>query len=104
MGVNRLYIGEGVTMKGEISVPDTLVACGSLEGDVTVGNLIVGETGVIKGRITVAENAEISGKVSLEAIRMKRALNTSRSDCDDRVQTLYGIRRSDKRSGRSLYG
>ena len=88
-------------MKGEISVPDTLVACGSLEGDVTVGNLIVGETGVIKGRITVAENAEISG---LEAIRMKRALNTSRSDCDDRVQTLYGIRRSDKRSGRSLYG
>ncbi len=60
---NRLYIGEGVTIKGEISVPDTLVVCGVLEGDVTVGNLIVGETGVIKGRITVAENAEISGKV-----------------------------------------
>src|SRR5271156_5236372 len=60
---NRLYIGEGVTIKGEISVPDTLVVCGSLEGDVTVGNLVVGETGAIKGRITVAENAEISGKV-----------------------------------------
>jgi cytoskeletal protein CcmA (bactofilin family) len=60
---NRLYIGEGVTIKGEISVPDTLVVCGVLEGDVTVGNLIVGETGSIKGRITVAENAEISGKV-----------------------------------------
>jgi len=60
---NRLYIGEGVTIKGEISVPDTLVVCGVLEGDVTVGNLIVGETGAIKGRITVAENAEISGKV-----------------------------------------
>jgi len=30
---------------------------------VAVGNLIVGETGAIKGRITVAENAEISGKV-----------------------------------------
>jgi cytoskeletal protein CcmA (bactofilin family) len=51
---NRLYIGEGVTIKGEISVPDTLVVCGVLEGD---------ETGEIKGRITVAENAEISGKV-----------------------------------------
>jgi cytoskeletal protein CcmA (bactofilin family) len=60
---NRLYIGEGVTIKGEISVPDTLVVCGVLEGDVTVGNLVVGETGAIKGRITVAENAEISGKV-----------------------------------------
>src|SRR5580658_7849518 len=60
---NRLYIGEGVTIKGEISVPDTLVVCGSLEGDVTVGNLVVGESGVIKGRIVVAQNAEISGKV-----------------------------------------
>jgi cytoskeletal protein CcmA (bactofilin family) len=60
---SRLYVGEGVTIKGEISVPDTLVVCGTLEGDVTVGNLIVGETGVIKGRIVVAQNAEISGKV-----------------------------------------
>jgi len=60
---NRLYIGEGVTIKGEISVPDTLVVCGVLEGDVSVGNLVVGQTGAIKGRITVAENAEISGKV-----------------------------------------
>lgn len=60
---NRLYIGEGVAIKGEISVPDTLVVCGAVEGDVTVGNLVVGQTGAIKGRITVAENAEISGKV-----------------------------------------
>ena len=60
---SRLYIGEGVTIKGEISVPDTLVVCGSVEGDVSVGNLVVGETGVIKGRTVVAQNAEISGKV-----------------------------------------
>jgi cytoskeletal protein CcmA (bactofilin family) len=60
---NRLYIGEGVSIKGEVSVPDTLVVCGSVEGDVSVGNLVVGETGAIKGRITVSENAEISGKV-----------------------------------------
>ena len=60
---NRLYIGDGVTIKGEVTVPDTLVVCGVVEGDVAVGNLIVGETGAIKGRITVAENAEISGKV-----------------------------------------
>jgi cytoskeletal protein CcmA (bactofilin family) len=60
---SRLYIGEGVTIKGEINVPDTLVVCGSVEGDVSVGNLVVGETGIIKGRIIVAQNAEISGKV-----------------------------------------
>jgi cytoskeletal protein CcmA (bactofilin family) len=60
---SRLYIGEGVTIKGEVTVPDTLVVCGTLEGDVSVGNLVVGETGIIKGRIIVAQNAEISGKV-----------------------------------------
>jgi cytoskeletal protein CcmA (bactofilin family) len=60
---SRLYIGEGVTIKGEIAVPDTMVVCGTVEGDVSVGNLVVGETGVIKGRIVVAQNAEISGKV-----------------------------------------
>jgi cytoskeletal protein CcmA (bactofilin family) len=60
---SRLYIGEGVTIKGEITVPDTLVVCGTVEGDVSVGNLVVGETGIIKGRTIVAQNAEISGKV-----------------------------------------
>src|ERR1700735_380697 len=62
-GASKLYIGEGVTIKGEISVPDTLVVYGTLEGDVSAGNLVVGETGVIKGRVVVAQNAEISGKV-----------------------------------------
>jgi cytoskeletal protein CcmA (bactofilin family) len=47
------------------------VVCGVLEGDVTVGNLIVGETGANKGRIIVAENAEISGKV-FEKLDVKR--------------------------------
>jgi cytoskeletal protein CcmA (bactofilin family) len=60
---NRLYIGEGVTVRGEITVPDTLVVYGALEGDISAGNLIVGETGAVKGRITVAENAEICGRV-----------------------------------------
>ena len=51
-----------MTIKGEISVPDTLVVCGSVQGDVWVGNLVVGEP-AIEGRIIVAQNAEISGKV-----------------------------------------
>jgi cytoskeletal protein CcmA (bactofilin family) len=60
---NILFVGEMVTIKGEIAVPDTLVVCGMVEGDVSVGNLVVRETGVIKGRIVVAQNAEIFGKV-----------------------------------------
>ena len=69
----RLFIGEGVTIKGEIAVPDTLVVCGVIEGDVSAGNLLVCETGVIRGRIVVAENAEIFGKV-FEKFDVKRLL------------------------------
>jgi cytoskeletal protein CcmA (bactofilin family) len=58
-----LYVGEGVTIKGDITVADTLIVCGLVDGNVSTGNLIVGETGVIKGRIVVAQNAEISGRV-----------------------------------------
>lgn len=60
---NQLHIGEGVAIKGEITVPDMLVVCGVVEGDISVRNLMVGETGSIKGRISVGENAEICGKV-----------------------------------------
>lgn len=79
---NRLYIGEGVTIKGEIAVPDTLIVCGTVQGDVSAENLIVGETGVIKGRVVVAQNAEISGKV-LDKLDVKCLLilrSTSRVD------------------------
>jgi len=34
-----------------------------LEGDISVGNLFISETGTIRGRISVAQNAEIAGKV-----------------------------------------
>jgi cytoskeletal protein CcmA (bactofilin family) len=83
-GASKLYIGEGVTIKGEISVPDTLVVYGTLEGDVSAGNLVVGETGVIKGRVVVAQNAEIFGKVfdrlNVKALMILRS--TSRVDAN----------------------
>jgi cytoskeletal protein CcmA (bactofilin family) len=61
--VNRLHIGEGVSIKGAVVVADTVVVEGSLEGDITVENLIVGETGVVGGRIFVGKSAEILGEV-----------------------------------------
>jgi len=101
---NRLYIGEGVTIKGEISVPDTLVVCGVLEGDVTVGNLVVGETGAIKGRITVAENAEISGKV-FEKLDVKCLLilrSTRRQHCRRAFFHRLSARAAEDTQARSL--
>lgn len=83
-GASKLYIGEGVTITGEINVPDTLVVYGTVEGDVSTGNLVVGETGVIKGRIIVAQNAEISGRVfdrlNVKALMILRS--TSRVDAN----------------------
>ena len=60
---NKLCIGEGVTIKGAVLVSDTVVVNGVLEGDISVGNLIVSETGTVRGRISVVQNADISGKV-----------------------------------------
>jgi cytoskeletal protein CcmA (bactofilin family) len=60
---NKLYIGEGVTIKGAVVVPDTVVVDGVLEGDISVANLLVRENGTIKGRVAVSQNAEIFGKV-----------------------------------------
>jgi cytoskeletal protein CcmA (bactofilin family) len=60
---NKLYIGEGVTVKGVVLMSDTVVVDGVLEGDISVGNLFVSETGMVKGRINVGQNAEIAGKV-----------------------------------------
>jgi cytoskeletal protein CcmA (bactofilin family) len=79
-----------VTIKGEIAVPDTLVVCGMVEGDVSVGNLIVRETGEIKGKIVVAQNAEILGKV-FEKLDVKSHLilrPTSRVDGNVSYGTL----------------
>jgi cytoskeletal protein CcmA (bactofilin family) len=60
---NKLYIGKGVTIKGATILADTVVVDGVLEGDVSVGNLLVREGGAVIGRISVAQNAEIFGKV-----------------------------------------
>ncbi len=60
---SKLYIGEGVTIKGAVAVPEIAVVDGVLEGDVSVGDLLVREAGTIKGRVIVARNAEIFGKV-----------------------------------------
>ncbi len=60
---NKLYIGEGVAIKGAVLQSESIFVDGLLEGDITVGNLLVRETGTIKGRVSVSQNAEIFGRV-----------------------------------------
>jgi cytoskeletal protein CcmA (bactofilin family) len=60
---NKLFVGEGVIIKGAVVVADTIVVGGVLEGDIKVDSLIVNKTGTVSGRIAVAGNAEIRGQV-----------------------------------------
>ncbi len=76
---NQLFVGEGVTVRGAALTADTLIVHGVLEGDIAVGSLLVGQTGIIKGRIEVAEKAEILGEV-FERLNVKGLL-ILRSGC-----------------------
>jgi cytoskeletal protein CcmA (bactofilin family) len=69
---NTLYVGQGVCVKGDISVPGIVVVDGTVEGTVDARAIWVSPSGVIKGTI-VATEAEIRGTVS-ETIEIKQLL------------------------------
>jgi cytoskeletal protein CcmA (bactofilin family) len=60
---NTLYIGERVAVRGAVVVANAVVVDGLLEGDIAAGNLMVTETGTIRGKISVTQNADIFGRV-----------------------------------------
>jgi predicted acyltransferase (DUF342 family) len=57
------YIGAGVTLKGAIVVPDSIIVDGVVEGDVTARSIRIGPAGAIKNNIdvsgTLAEKADV---------------------------------------------
>ena len=63
---NVAYIGEGVTVKGSINVPDVIVVEGTIEGDVSARAVRIGTTGAIKGNV-VASEADVHGSLSEKA-------------------------------------
>jgi len=69
---NALYVGQGVSIKGDISVPGIIVVDGTVEGSVCGRAIWVSPSGVIKGSI-VATEAEIHGTIS-ETIEVKQLL------------------------------
>jgi len=62
---NVVYVGEGVTVIGEIHAQDVVVVDGTVDGEITCDQLIVGENGAVNGKIAVFD-ADIYGKIATE--------------------------------------
>ncbi len=70
---NKLHIGEGVIVQGEVSVPDTIVVDGVLEGEVKTHRLVVGASGIVRGKVMVSGNADIFGR-AVDHLEVKNLL------------------------------
>jgi cytoskeletal protein CcmA (bactofilin family) len=79
---NTLYVGAKVAVRGAAIVANAVVVDGLLEGDISAGNLLVTETGTIRGKVSVAQNADVFGRVydrlDVKGLLILRA--TSRAD------------------------
>jgi len=60
---NSVFIGDGVSFKGSISAPDEAVIEGQFDGDLTVGNLLIGQTGRVTGTIK-ADRVDVKGELN----------------------------------------
>lgn len=75
-------VAEGVQIRGDFATAGDLHLDGCVEGDVTVGQLTVGETGFVSGGIQ-AESVEIRGRVKgTVSARQVRLWATARVDGD----------------------
>lgn len=57
----NLIIGEGVTVTGTFVIPNKAVINGSLNGELTADEIMVGKAGKLTGKIT-ARNADVHGE------------------------------------------
>lgn len=57
----NLIIGEGVTVTGTFSIPSKAVINGTLNGELTADEIMVGKQGKLTGKIT-ARNADVHGE------------------------------------------
>lgn len=57
----NLIIGEGVTVTGTFSIPSKAVINGTLNGELTADEIMVGKQGKLTGKIT-GRNADIHGE------------------------------------------
>jgi cytoskeletal protein CcmA (bactofilin family) len=67
-----LIVGEGVKLSGSFVVPNSASISGTIEGDLTAREILVGSTGILKGKIT-ADLVDVRGEVH-ENITSNKAL------------------------------
>ncbi len=60
-GANSTFIAQGDIIDGSLKISGILVVDGVINGDISCGCLIVGETGVVNGVVTTNE-AEVYGR------------------------------------------
>lgn len=66
---STLIIGEGASIKGEVKEENEINVHGIVEGDVSCKNLIVGKTGLIKGKIkanTLYLEGNLEGEINVK--------------------------------------
>jgi cytoskeletal protein CcmA (bactofilin family) len=94
-------IAEGVCIKGDLETSGDLHLDGSIEGDLRVGLLVVGETGSVAGAIH-ADSVEIRGRVAgVVCARRVKLWATARVD-GDISHTELAIEAGAHFEGRSL--
>ncbi|PPD42953.1 MAG: hypothetical protein CTY15_11265 [Methylocystis sp.] len=64
---DSVYIGHGTEIRGAIRARDTIVIDGAVDGEIVCGHLILGQNGVLKGKVSVS-TAEISGQLTAEIV------------------------------------
>ncbi len=57
-----LTVGEGVKLTGNFVVPDIASISGTIEGELTAREILVGSTGVVKGKVT-ADVVDVRGEI-----------------------------------------
>lgn len=69
----NLAVGEGVRMKGNLSVPGEAIVDGQIEGVLTAQSVFVTDNGAIQGT-TTADHVRVSGRVSETTVANKTLL------------------------------
>ena len=67
-----LVVGEGVKLSGNFVVPNSASVSGSIDGDLTAREILVGATGVLKGKVT-ADPVDVRGEIH-ENVTSNKAL------------------------------
>jgi len=60
-----LIVGEGISLNGTFTVPNSVRISGALQGELTAREILVSSTGVLKGKIT-ADVIDVRGEIHQE--------------------------------------